>query len=157
MARLFVSFLAVWLMWGKAVLACETPKDLQRLKIGLVAEINSIRAQNGLSPVVAALSLHEAAQGHACDMQAKRYFDHQAPEGPGLGDRVKKTGYRFGLVVENIALTPRSQVGAATEIWMSSPPHRKNILNPQITEIGFGIATRGNRTLWVMDAADPQN
>lgn len=151
---LLISAFYLAIVAQKAV-ACETPKDFLRLRLGLVAEINHIRKEKGLIPLSAAGALNDAAQDHACDMQRNRFFDHQAPSGPNLGERVKKRGYQFRLVVENIALTPRSQVGAVTKIWMSSAPHRKNILNPDLTEIGFGIATQGNRTLWVMNGGAP--
>jgi uncharacterized protein YkwD len=82
-----------------------------------------------------------ASVRHAQDMARRNYFDH----GDYVG-RIKSTDYLSGasswMVGENIAwgsgsyATPKSIVS----MWMHSPPHRHNILDPRFHEIGIGIA-----------------
>jgi uncharacterized protein YkwD len=61
-------------------------------------------------------------------------------DGKSPADRVKDTGYPWAAVAENIAnghdLTPEG----AVELWMNSPPHKKNLLNKEYAEIGIGTA-----------------
>jgi uncharacterized protein YkwD len=40
--------------------------------------------------------------------------------------------------------------------WMNSPGHRKNILNPQLENIGIGSATNDNGSIfWTQDFGTP--
>ena len=56
-------------------------------------------------------------------------------------DRLRAAGYKFLKAAENIAM---GEKGASQDLvmksWMESELHRKNILNPDYTEIGVGIA-----------------
>jgi uncharacterized protein YkwD len=41
--------------------------------------------------------------------------------------------------------------------WMNSPGHRANLLNPNMTEIGLGLAyTAGGYPYWTQDFAAPR-
>jgi hypothetical protein len=79
-------------------------------------------------------------------MVAEQFFDHVAPDGSTLVQRLTDVGYISDDVDwsagENIAWgqgnlsTPRSIVAA----WMNSAGHRANILNGEYTQIGLGLA-----------------
>lgn len=105
-------------------------------------EINKIRAAHGLAAVRTTTPLRLAAQRHSEDMVRRRYFAHVSPSGQNVSERVRKLGYRFRRVGENIgwgsgsAATP----GAIVQGWMQSPPHRRIILTPGFREAGVGIA-----------------
>ncbi|KAM3096790.1 CAP domain-containing protein [Phormidesmis sp. 146-35] len=68
-------------------------------------------------------------------------LSHQLPEQPPLGERVRKAGYNWSGVAENIAKgqqTPEQVMSS----WMNSPGHRANLLAPQYQHLGVGYANR---------------
>jgi uncharacterized protein YkwD len=112
----------------------------------IVCEINGLRAADGLPPLRANPRLASAAQRFAHDMSSRHYFSHVTPGGVGLTARVKRTGYLRGAAWSslsedidwgsNVFSTPL----AAAQGWMQSSPHRKNILDPGMHDIGVGVA-----------------
>jgi uncharacterized protein YkwD len=107
---------------------------------------NRERAERGLPLLREHAKLRQAAETHAEDMVARRYFSHDAPDGDDFVDRVLRTGYARGAggwaVGENIAYATDELATAAHihRAWMRSPGHRANILRRQFREIGIGIA-----------------
>lgn len=104
--------------------------------------INQQRAANG----VAALTMDEAVRGvaraHSQDMIDRNFFDHVNPDGLDPFDRLAAEGISFRTAGENIASNQGVADPAATAVtgWMTSPGHRANILNPNFTHTGMGIA-----------------
>lgn len=72
-------------------------------------------------------------------MAENHYFSHTSPDGRTPWSFVEEAGYRYRLVAENIAQGP-SPAPRRHQLWMNSPAHRANILNPNFTETGVGIA-----------------
>jgi uncharacterized protein YkwD len=108
---------------------------------------NEIRARNDLPLLRENLRLRRAAAGHSEDMIARRYFEHTAPGGVTMVDRILRAryarsdrGWAFG---ENLAwgtgrrATPRGVMQA----WMASPGHRANVLRRGYRELGIGVVT----------------
>lgn len=109
----------------------------------LVVELTNVeRVRAGLPPLRADARLMEAAALHAGQIAAAGRLEHTlagAPY-PTLQDRLAAAGYTWSAAGENLAFGQRS-AAATLEMWMQSPPHRANILNPSFTEIGVGHAT----------------
>ena len=109
--------------------------------------VNAERAANGLSALSEESRLTSASAAFSRRMVAEQFFDHVAPDGSTLVQRLTAIGYISDDVdwsaAENIAwgqdglATPRSIVAA----WMASPGHRANILNGEYTQVGLGLAT----------------
>ena len=120
------------------------------LSASLAPEVNAFRAANGQAPLSADGRLARAAQSHANDMQAKNYFSHTGQDGSSVGDRVKRQGYGFCFVAENIA---NGQKGALRALagWQNSEGHRKNLLSRNATQ--FGMAQAGE--YWVLVLGKP--
>jgi uncharacterized protein YkwD len=107
---------------------------------------NQIRADHGLRALRANTRLRNAAEGHSDDMVSRRFFDHTAPGGVTMVDRIIRARYTSRnsawTLGENLAWgsgtysTPRKIV----EMWMESPGHRANILKRAYREIGIGVA-----------------
>lgn len=98
---------------------------------------NQQRAQFGVAPLTLNLTLNDVAEKHSQDMAVNRYFSHQGRDGSQPWDRMKAGGYSYSRAAENIAFgqpTPQDVVTA----WMNSSGHRKNILDPNLKEIGVG-------------------
>ena len=110
------------------------------LSADIAPEINAFRVANGQAPLAADARLARAAQLHADDMSAKTYFSHTGQDGSSAGDRVKRQGYGYCFVAENIA---QGQKGALQALagWQKSPGHRKNLLTANA--IHFGMAEKG--------------
>lgn len=107
--------------------------------------LNQERTSRGLRPLARNGLLAQAAQEHSADMVQRAYFEHTAPDGRTVQDRLRSTGYANGgsaSTGENIAwgVGSKATPGAIVRRWMLSPPHRADILRPAFTEIGIGIA-----------------
>ncbi len=104
--------------------------------------VNAERAGAGLGPLTDNRPLAAAAQAHAVDMVARRYFSHTSANGRSFDTRIRAFGYPGGYLAENIAWgggslgTPRSIVSG----WMNSTGHRENILNGGLRDSGVGVA-----------------
>ncbi|MCW3041066.1 MAG: hypothetical protein JWM31_2971, partial [Solirubrobacterales bacterium] len=129
--------------------------DTAPTRTNLVAEnratlclVNRERTKRHLVPLTSRPVLDKAATAFAKQLVTDRFFDHTAPDGTTMLDRIRRTGYLSGAlhrwwVGENIAYgtgelaTPRAIVRA----WMNSPGHRANILQRRFREIGLGVST----------------
>ncbi|MEU3303119.1 CAP domain-containing protein [Streptomyces sp. NPDC006678] len=114
----------------------------------VVQLVNSERSKAGCSPVTVNAKLTKAAQDHSKDMAAHRNMSHDGSDGSNPGDRITRAGYSWSTYGENVAYgydTPE-QVMAG---WMSSPGHKRNILNCEFKEIGVALAQPDN--YWTQD------
>jgi uncharacterized protein YkwD len=91
-------------------------------------------------------------------MIARRYFEHDTPDGVDAQERMRAAGYQSNNAItgENIAWAAGELASPfeIVDLWMHSPPHRENILRPQFTEIGIGLVRgapakqRSDQTPW---------
>lgn len=135
---------AVLLMVG--AVPVDRPEQIAEQVVELT---NRDRVAEGLPPLTLDGRLAAAAQSKVEDMLKREYFDHIDPDGHGPWDLLDSIGYDFLNVAENIARglddPERMQTG-----WMESPPHRKNILSPELTRIGVGAARTGPNAFHVV-------
>jgi uncharacterized protein YkwD len=132
-----------------AAAAQSATAPLDTLRAYALALVNQDRAQQGRAPMVATAPLTQAAQRHADDMAARRYLAHVGPDGETAYDRYTTAGGdRWQDVAENIGLCAdcgpalgRDDVNRLHAGWMSSPPHRDQMLSPRLTQFGFGLAS----------------
>ena len=109
--------------------------------------VNAERAKRGISALTLDSSLSSVATKKSQDMIDKNYFDHTSPTYGSPFDMMKQFGISYRSAGENIAKgqkTPQEVVDA----WMNSEGHRKNILNPNFTNLGVGIAKDSNKTTY---------
>ena len=124
----------------------------------LLAEVNRVRRNHGLTAVRLSVRLDEAARVHTRYLVSSGRFTHEGPNGESVADRAVAAGYAYRFVAENIAA---GQADAAEVIvaWMNSPGHRANLLNPTIIEIGVGYAFRADAPYhhyWTLVLAAPR-
>ena len=106
---------------------------------------NEHRAANGLNPLTLNQELNASAYGHSRDMAQQDFFDHTGADGSSFSDRNREAGYVSNVGAENIAvggLTPEETV----QQWIESPGHNRNLLNPDMTELGVGYFYLENDT-----------
>lgn len=115
-------------------------EDLRREFAARVLElVNEERRREKLKTLKHDERAERAAEGHAEDMARRQFFAHETPEGVGPGPRVEKAGCKQWGWAENIAVAQPTPA-AVVKAWMDSPPHRANILNPELTHLGVGLA-----------------
>jgi uncharacterized protein YkwD len=106
---------------------------------GIIYETNKERRKAGLPELMKDPQLSQSAEMKLQDMFQRQYFQHISPTGDSVSDVVRKTGYEYIVVGENLALgifPGDEQVVAA---WMASPGHKKNILDSRYKEIGLAV------------------
>ena len=109
---------------------------------------NRERVRASLTPLRRNAELARVAQLQAEQMAAAGKLAHDVPGAryPTLASRMRLIGYQYRAVGENVAEGYTS--GAALMAgWMTSSPHRANILSVRYTETGVGMArARSGRT-----------
>lgn len=112
----------------------------------VVAQTNELRRAQKLDPVKPAPKLVEAARYFAEYMAEKDVYGHNA-DGQAPADRAKKFGYEYCIVSENIAYQYQhgriDNKELATRFftrWKNSELHRKNMLDPDMTDTGVAVA-----------------
>lgn len=114
--------------------AQQLPNDQQQKLLNLT---NQARMDQDLQPLHWDPALAAAAQAHAQKMFDQKSLSHQLPGEPDLQTRAAQAGAHFREIAENVAMGNGAE-GLQQE-WMKSPPHRANILDPKLTNIGIGV------------------
>jgi len=105
--------------------------------------VNEERKKENLNTLTWNEKLAEVARSHSEDMVKRKFFSHTNPDGQSPFDRYKENGISYSYAAENIAagnVTPEEAMNS----WMNSDGHRANILNPDLDEIGVGLAFGGS-------------
>jgi uncharacterized protein YkwD len=112
-----------------------------------VQRTNEARMSNGLPPLRRNEALGRAAALHAGQMADAGVMAHELPNAdlPTISSRVHAVGYEYAWVAENIAYGYPS-VERVMNVWIGSETHRDNILDPNATEIGVGVAVTRSGT-----------
>ncbi|CJG20112.1 uncharacterized protein%2C YkwD family [Streptococcus pneumoniae] len=124
----------------------EQTKDASQFEQKVVDLVNQERQKQGLKPLTLNKKLSDVARAKSKDMMDKGYFDHNSPTYGSPFDMMKQFGIEYTTAGENIAKGQQSPEDVMNA-WMNSDGHRKNILNPDFTEIGVGYV-KGDTTYW---------
>ncbi len=111
--------------------------------VGLLESTNKARQEAGLPALAFDARLDEAAQAKANDMSARNYWSHNTPDGSEPWIFVDATGYQYRKAAENLAYGFEDS-DSAVNGWLNSPGHRANMLDANVSEVGFGIAQSSN-------------
>jgi uncharacterized protein YkwD len=129
--------------------------------------VNEVRAQQrrcgrqrmgATHALTLSATLTRAAAVHAADMAANSFMGHRGSDGSEVGVRVRRAGYVWRSVGENVAAgqpDPESVVRA----WLDSPGHCANLMGAQFREMGVAFAAAPQsdlRILWAQVFAAPQ-
>jgi uncharacterized protein YkwD len=117
------------------------------VEAAILCLVNAERAERGLVPVRRAGALEVAAQRHANDMAARRYFAHASPSGGNVEKRARRAGYLTApcyVLGEDLGWAPpdAANADAVVAAWMASPGHRAVILDGEFREAGIGLLSR---------------
>ncbi|MER9022180.1 CAP domain-containing protein [Mesorhizobium sp. M0815] len=103
--------------------------------------LSGIRASAGLGPLVADPRLEQAALQQAGYMARRGRMNHTTGWGKDFASRVKDNGIA-GAAAENIA-EGRFDQQKLFDIWVHSPGHRRNMLDPRFTRFGLAYVRDG--------------
>ena len=143
--RLLVALVALAVAATAASAAPAAPRahvaTLSGLESNVLAEINAFRAQHGLSRLRLSTPLTTAAHAHSQQMARDGYFGHPSADGSAFGKRLQtyypSASWRYWAVGENLLWSSPAVDGArALQLWVASPEHLRNLLDPQWREIG---------------------
>lgn len=126
---------------GAATTAAPPAPDTAAVdyEAGLLAGVNAERRAAGLAPLSASSCADGYAESWADRLASTGAFSHQ-DLGPVM------SGCDAGAAAENIARTGGS-ASSMVGMWMSSPGHRANILDPDLTHVGTaGVLVDGTWT-----------
>lgn len=112
----------------------ETAVDRKAFAYEVLDLVNKERAKAGAKPLRLAADMQKGARIRAQELILK--FSHTRPNGKECFTVLKEQGRGVG---ENIAAGANSPA-AVMKLWMESPGHRKNILDPLYKELGVGYA-----------------
>ena len=142
----------ILLLTALALIACDTvgldvppePEPGVQAWNAMLNAVNDVRARGAVcggeamvpaAPVIWDSRLERAAEQHSHDMAQNDYFDHTGSDGRDTGERVRRAGYDWRVVGENIARYQTS-VAQVVDDWMESPGHCRQIMSPSFQEIG---------------------
>jgi uncharacterized protein YkwD len=115
----------------------------------IVDRTNDFRRGEGREPVGLDPKLSAAARSFAAFMARSDRYGHEA-DGRTPAQRAQEQGYAYCIILENIASLYSSAGFGAQELanramhgWRQSEGHRRNLLDPEVTEIGVAIAQSG--------------
>jgi len=139
-AGLFFALSAVILspLYGKAAANPQTQE--------LLDQVNSARADAGVSTLSPDSSLEGIAFERSGDMVTRHYFSHVTPDGTDVFKLMDERGVHYSIAGENLAWSgggPDYPISFIVRSFMESPPHRENLLNPAFRQIGIGVAGEG--------------
>ena len=143
--------------------ADDASASVQAQTRAITCLVNWARAHDRRGALVSRPALRRAAalKGHA--VASCGDFSH-TPCGTRMSAAVRKSGYRYTLLGENLfagpwgSVTPREVVAA----WLRSPPHRANVLAARFSELGIApahaprLAGFGDAVVWTAAFAAPR-
>ena len=105
--------------------------------------INQKRAENGAAPVAWSDDLARVAGVHSQNMAELNFFGHRGLDNKLVSDRAddQRLG-RWRAIGENIAFNRGypDPVARTVQLWLDSPGHRRNMLDPTWKESAIGVA-----------------
>jgi uncharacterized protein YkwD len=120
--------------------------DVKEVARRVVEQTNAFRVENKRPEVKTNDVLTQVADQFAQFMARTGKYGHEA-DGRTPSQRVSAAGYDWAIVLENIQMQYDSSdfmtedlANRAVEGWKNSPPHRKNMLDSDVTETGVAFA-----------------
>lgn len=111
----------------------------------IILATNETRQKNGLASLTTDPQLCRIAQIRADEIAATGLssFGHTRPNGKPWKSVYEEVGYQTELKCENLEWNEYSDRHGSSEVvtmWMNSPTHKQNLLDPSITKVGVAVA-----------------
>jgi LysM repeat protein len=150
-------FLVTMLLLPGGVLAqpAQFTADLSASEV--IAEVNALRASNGLPPYEVNSILMAIAQSHAEYLASTGTMTHYSADGSRPYQRAIAAGYsvagdlsRGGFFSENVGSA--ASASAIVENWQGDSLHLNTMISPDLKDVGVGVAIADGRTYYTLDA-----
>lgn len=118
----------------------------------LLRQVNDARARLGQQALLRDPALQRAATRYSAELARRGVLDHESPV-PGRRTfiaRLVAEGAKRRGAGENLAALTESPDAVATQVvrlWLESPYHRANLLEPTFTRTGIGVSA-GRDGVW---------
>ncbi len=134
--------------------ATKGEKPVDPIAAALLEAHNRVRENDGKSPLKLSEKLTQAAAAHAKDMAEHHAGGHVGSDNSTVAERVKRTGYAYVVVGENVADGQKTVLEVMTG-WLESAGHRENIM-ADFTEMG-GARAKDDRGVnyWCVTLGTP--
>lgn len=162
-AVLLLSFASVFVAAALVANADARPRDgrvpasarvsgIPALREQVLMAINDLRRSKGLPGLKLNTALSLAALGHSRSMAEHGFFSHDGWNGSAFWARLKpryrpQRGKQWAVGENMVWASPDLSANQAIQMWLDSPPHRKNLLASEWREVGLGavraLAARG--------------
>ena len=107
--------------------------------------INQKREEKGVKPLAWSNQLLAVARVHSKNMSDLDFFSHKGLDGKYVSDRADELNLgSWNSIGENIAFNRgfADPVAKAVTLWLGSPTHFANLMNPDWKETAVGIAIK---------------
>lgn len=119
--------------------------------------ISGYRANNGLGAVTIDPELMKLAGEQAHEMASHDKLDHSVWR--PFEERIRQSSFDASVAVENIGAGYQT-LAEAFSGWRDSPPHRANMLNPNVTKMGIAAVYAPQskyKVFWSLILAKPDD
>ena len=122
---------------------------LGALDLSVLEQLNQVRLKAGLVALQTSPALSASAAQHSTEMVIDGYFSHNSRNGTVFWKRLLHyyplIGSDAWSVGENMLWTSGGLTAVhAVALWMASPEHRANVMNPRWRQIGISALQRSN-------------
>jgi Cysteine-rich secretory protein family len=124
--------------------------DIPATETAIVEMTNAFRSEHKLAGVRPNAALSAAAHAYAQMLARNSGKLSHTLNGTTPATRAKGAGYSYCQIAENLAVIYDSRGFTAPDYarravmgWEQSPGHRRNLLMPEVTEIGVAVAKAG--------------
>lgn len=138
-------------------LTMRSSPNLSALEV--IAEVNALRAAGQLPPYQVNSVLMSVAQTHADYIAASGVISHFNADGKAPYQRASAAGYsvagdisKGGLFSEAIGSGAGLSASEVVGIWQDDGEDLKALINPELKDIGVGLAVKNGITYYVLNA-----
>ncbi|MDO5648749.1 CAP domain-containing protein [Paracoccus sp. (in: a-proteobacteria)] len=121
--------------------------DSAQIQARVLQQINTLRGNIGLNPLVQSPQLDAAALQHSRDMSAQNRAWHWGSDGTSPLDRARSQGYGGRILGENISESYEDDMQTLSA-WMSKRDTRDVIMDPAAVNLGFAWYKEASGKLW---------
>lgn len=113
----------------------------------VLTQVNTLRAQSGLGPLVLDPTLSNAAVIHSRDMASQNRAWHFGSDGTSPADRAKNSGFYGTIVGEAISESYENDI-ATLNAWMQARETRDLLMAPNARSLGVAWFQEPSRKIW---------
>lgn len=104
-------------------------------------QVNQIRTQKGLQPLIRHDTLAALAVQRAVDMSQNEYYGHTSASGDIFSETLRQNGYEIDYGCENLDLEFTADPTSYTLSWLGSDRHAACLTNADVRYAGYAVTT----------------